>query len=449
MLSKFLNKTVIDLYLGQAREMLLNLIKRGWHLVISAGVHDGLSYREQREVNTVNTVNVFVLFTTFSLFILNIISGKYIPAAINISMIFIACLPLAYLNTQRRYKLAAGIFFTQLTIGIASVAIISTLNHRKVSSETIFFASGLLGLFLFGGIKKYVAFGVSVILFFLIKLFKLRYWQGDNNEDFAFGLINAFTTFFVVFIIAILYRKFFDKYEEAISRKSKDLELLNAEKNKLFSIIAHDLRAPLGNLNQTLSLVASGTLTNEEMSIIMKKLSENAVYTGEMLDNLLNWSNTQMKGKKVMVEKFKIKNIVISIINQYQLLAEAKNIVIENNIADTIEVEADKNMIQLVVRNLLSNAIKFSHRNSYIQLNAVKENNRVVVSITDAGVGMSPEDMKEIFNNITFTRLGTTGEKGTGLGLPMCKEFITLNNGTIWIDSQQDNGTTISFSLPC
>jgi len=246
-----------------------------------------------------------------------------------------------------------------------------------------------------------------------------------------------------------LYRKFFDKYEEAISRKSKDLELLNAEKNKLFSIIAHDLRAPLGNLNQTLSLVASGTLTNEEMSMIMKKLSENAVYTGEMLDNLLNWSNTQMKGKKVMVEKFKIKNIVISIINQYQLLAEAKNIVIENNIADTIEVEADKNMIQLVVRNLLSNAIKFSHRNSYIQLNAVKENNRVVVSITDAGVGMSPEDMKEIFNNITFTRLGTTGEKGTGLGLPMCKEFITLNNGTIWIDSQQDNGTTISFSLPC
>jgi signal transduction histidine kinase len=306
-----------------------------------------------------------------------------------------------------------------------------------------------LGLFLFRGVKKYVAFGITVTLFFLIKLFKLQYWHEDSNEDFAFNLVNAFTTFFVVFMIATLYKKFFDTYEATISKKNKDLELLNIEKNKLFSIIAHDLRTPLGNLNQTLSLVASGTLTDAELSMIMKKLSENAVYTAEMLDNLLNWSNTQMKGKKVIIEKFKINTIVVPIINQYQLLAEAKNIVIENHIVDTIEVVADKNMTQLVVRNLLSNAIKFSHRDGCILLNAVNEKNSVVVNITDTGIGISKHDMDGIFTNITFTRAGTAGEKGTGLGLPMCKEFVMLNNGTIWLDSRQGEGTTVYFSLPC
>ncbi len=428
---------------------MLKLIKRGWHLVISAGVHDGLSYREQREVNTVNTVNVFVLLTTISLSVLNIATGKYVPAAVNISMVFLACLPLVYLNTQRKYKLAASIFFIQLTIAITLVSIFSILNYRKVSPEALYVASGLLGLFFFNSIIKYLAFAITVLLFVLIKLFKLKYWHERTNEDFVFGLINSLTTFFIVFIIAILYRRFFDQYETIISKKNKDLELLNAEKNKLFSIVAHDLRAPLGNLNQTLSLAAGGALTDTELSMIMKKLSENAVYTGEMLDNLLNWSNTQMKGKKVISGKFKINNIVSPIINQYQLLAEAKNIVIENNIADTVEVFADKNMIQLVVRNLISNAIKFSHRNGCVQLNAVNENNRVVVSITDTGMGMSQEDMDEIFTNITFTRMGTEGEKGTGLGLPMCKEFVTQNNGAIWIDSQQGKGTTVSFSLPC
>jgi signal transduction histidine kinase len=167
-----------------------------------------------------------------------------------------------------------------------------------------------------------------------------------------------------------------------------------------------------------------------------------------MLDNLLNWSNTRMKGKTVMPESFIIKNMVSPIINQYQLLAEAKNIDIKNNIADTIAVIADKNMIQLVVRNLISNAIKFSHRNGSITLNAIKENDRVVVSITDKGMGMSPEEMNEVFANITFTQPGTEGEKGTGLGLPMCKEFVTQNHGTIWIESQQGAGTTFYFSLP-
>ena len=247
-----------------------NLLKRGWYSIISAGVHDGLTYKEQREVNTVNTINVFVLLTTISLSIINIITGKYVPATINISMTFIACLPLAYLNTKRKYKLAAGIFFTQLTIGITSVAIISTLNYRKVSPETIFIASGLLGLFLFDGIRKHLAFGVSVILFFLIKLFKLYYWQERTNEDFAFSLINAFTTLFVVFIIATLYKKFFDKYEATISKKNKDLEQLNAEKNKIFSIIAHDLRAPLGNLNQTLSLADASLMYLAERDDILE-----------------------------------------------------------------------------------------------------------------------------------------------------------------------------------
>ncbi|MCS7019578.1 MAG: tetratricopeptide repeat-containing sensor histidine kinase [Cytophagales bacterium] len=236
---------------------------------------------------------------------------------------------------------------------------------------------------------------------------------------------------------------------QVLDTKNKELKSLNETKDKLFSIIAHDLRAPLSALKNVLDLVDFKLLTPQEfekLAIDIRKNLQNILYT---LNNLLEWSYLQIKsGSSVNPEVYNVKEIIYETINFYEEVARQKQIEIVANVPPSASVKADKNHLRFVLRNLLNNAIKFSHPQSQILIQASNvSNNQIEISITDYGLGIEESVKSQLFSPAMRPTEGTTGEKGTGLGLMLCKEFIEKNNGQIFVESQVGKGSTFKIVL--
>jgi len=233
-----------------------------------------------------------------------------------------------------------------------------------------------------------------------------------------------------------------------IQDQAEKLRELNQLKDKLFSIISHDLRSPLGSLLTLLNLTQQGYFTKEGFKEVIDELSKNVGYTTELLENLLKWAQTQMQGLKIQPAYFNLHDVANSKLELYKEHASEKGIELINTIDKEISVFADKAMIELVYRNLIANAIKFSKKGGTVTAKAKIENNQVTATISDTGTGIEPKNIKKIFGKEIFSTQGTSNEKGTGLGLMLCKDFITLNKGEIWVKSEMGKGSDFYFTIP-
>ena len=233
-----------------------------------------------------------------------------------------------------------------------------------------------------------------------------------------------------------------------IQQQAEQLRELNSLKDKLFSIISHDLRSPLGSLITLLNLTQQGFFTEEGFKEVIDELSKNVGYTSELLENLLKWAQSQMQGLKVNPTKFKVRDIAQSKLNLYAEQAHNKGITLRNLVEEDVEVFADSAMIELVFRNLIANAIKFCEKGSAVTVSASIKNSDIMVSVADTGVGMNSDQLHRLFGREIFSTRGTQDEKGTGLGLILCKDFITLNNGDIWVKSIEGVGSEFFFTIP-
>ncbi len=236
--------------------------------------------------------------------------------------------------------------------------------------------------------------------------------------------------------------------ENKVRLQSDELLAMNKLKDRLFSIISHDLRGPLINLNDIIKMLNEGMITEEEFKSFVPQLSKNIGYTTGLLENLLFWSKSQLQGEVVKPVYFNLKEVSVNILHLFENTIHEKEILIENNIQLTCKVYADKDMIQLVVRNLISNAVKFSKRGGSIKLTTRTEGNYTILCVTDTGVGISEADQKKLFEQETFTTRGTDNEQGTGLGLLLCKDFIEKNGGSIWVESEIGKGSKFCVRIP-
>lgn len=226
-----------------------------------------------------------------------------------------------------------------------------------------------------------------------------------------------------------------------------ELSDANKTKDKLFSIISHDLRSPLANLHSILKLMHSGDVSETEFRTLLADLTNQTVLTNELLENLLSWSRSNMKGTVIKPEVFSIAEMADGIIRLHGNNARAKRITISNNLKAEHLVQADNGMIALVLRNLLSNAIKFSKEDGLVELSSKSENGEVKINVHDSGQGVPEEKIAFLFTDINYTTPGTAGEKGTGLGLILCKEFVEANGGRISVESKENGGSVFSFTL--
>lgn len=238
---------------------------------------------------------------------------------------------------------------------------------------------------------------------------------------------------------------------EMILKQNQELEQINAEKDKFFSIIAHDLRGPYANV------IGISKILNEEVkkknyaeiekiATLIEKSSQKAL---ELLSNLMQWSLSQTKRLNLNPEIIQLNDLVSQNLELFREMAQQKEINLNSDMVEVIQVFADREMLNTVFRNLISNALKFTRTDGRILISATARNGDVIVMVKDTGIGIDSKTLKEIFQLDRKTgRPGTAGEPSSGLGLILCKEFVELMGGKIWLESQVEKGTIIYFTIP-
>ncbi|MCK9321434.1 MAG: hybrid sensor histidine kinase/response regulator [Bacteroidales bacterium] len=242
--------------------------------------------------------------------------------------------------------------------------------------------------------------------------------------------------------------------KQEIDQKTKDLISAIKNRDKLYSVIAHDLRSPLSSVKMILNLLVS-ELKNCGISNDLYELLDESNRTTEnlfiLLDNLLKWTKNQIGKLHLSIQKIDIIGITHGLIGLYSLMTQGKNIeinVISNS--ESIEIYSDTDIFKTIIRNLLSNAIKFSYSGSKIYISIDEKNDSVEICVEDFGCGISPERQALILadKEIGYTSYGTNNEEGSGLGLNLCKEFTEKLGGKIWFESELNKGSKFYISLP-
>lgn len=235
---------------------------------------------------------------------------------------------------------------------------------------------------------------------------------------------------------------------EEISQQKDQLEASNSVKDKLFSIISHDLKGPLNSLKGTLTIWQMGALNPDELKKMTHEIGDQLQQTSDLLDNLLQWSKSQLEGEVIRPEKVAMHDLLTS---STELLAsefKKKGIAFSIRVDEPCAAIADPNMIRTVVRNLVSNALKFTPSGGSVIVSAAPKGQQVLVTVEDSGVGIPQQSLQSIFSLQGVTTSGTREEKGTGIGLVLCKEFVERNGGSIRVESTEGKGSIFSFTLP-
>jgi signal transduction histidine kinase len=238
---------------------------------------------------------------------------------------------------------------------------------------------------------------------------------------------------------------------EKIVRQNTELQQLNATKDKFFSIISHDLKGPLNSLSSFSGLLINyfDSLSKEEIQTLARDLDKSLKNLFALLENLLEWSRSQTGAIEFRPEAFNLSELIGENIDLLTAQARTKEITLHYPNAQPITVMAHKNSVTTVIRNLISNAIKFTPKGGTITLAATKNNEEALITIADTGVGMSREVIDKIFRiDAKHSTKGTADEKGTGLGLVLCKDFVEKNRGSIGVQSEEGKGSTFYFTLP-
>jgi signal transduction histidine kinase len=249
-----------------------------------------------------------------------------------------------------------------------------------------------------------------------------------------------------------LSKDYLIQYNKQLTEAERELRKLNASKDKFFSIVAHDMRGPFSGFLGLTELLTEEYANLDEKDILQigDSMHKAARRLFSFLENLLEWSRSQMGRMEFTPLKFDLYEVVDKIIKLMTATAEEKNIELIREVERDTYVYADNNMLNTIMRNLVSNALKFTDQSGKIIISAKDfEDDRLLVSVTDTGIGMSDEAKDKIFRiDSKYSTPGTNNEQGTGLGLILCKELVEKNNGEIFVESEKGKGTTFSFTLP-
>lgn len=300
-----------------------------------------------------------------------------------------------------------------------------------------------------------------------------QYLRAENRIkelEISEGRIYRYLLIAIILFIVLLVILFFSKYKnqkaanieidarkDELNRKNKELLELtskltesNAEKDKFFSIISHDLKSPFTSLLGYSKMLNENysEFTNEDIKEINSSMSNSIKNVYQLIEDLLSWANTQTGRSDFLPEKLQLNYIVSNVVDLCKNDAETKGININYKIHNEQIVFADKNMLNAILRNLISNSIKFSNRNDNIFISSITNGDFIKVSVQDTGIGIDNFQVDELFKlDIRKSRNGTNNETGTGLGLTICKEFVEKNGGEIWAESEVNVGTTFYFTL--
>ena len=444
--------------------------------VKSIGFTHSMEDYDRRKLSIFNQLNFFQLITgiiipVFSLFLQDRFSTTFF---------FISCLPAAvsflvlFLNFYYKHDAGLILYFILYPLSTSIVY----LHGMNLGLELSFILYGILSVFFLQRISQMLfAVSLSMVSYIVLAIVCKDYNYQLRSANELLYLFNQLTAIVLIFYGLFLIKKENAGYqhgilannmalkektlkiqwqkheieEKAILLKNQTTELaeLNSLKTKLFSIISHDLRAPMYALRNLFQHIQQQRLPAAEIRKMLPDIVDNLHYTTCLMENLLLWSKTQMQSSSTRREEAVLAEMFCETIALLRLQAESKKISINCNISPDHIAWADKDMIGLVVRNLLSNALKFTPPKGTISIKSTMNQDVVETTIIDSGSGIDILAMEKIQQGSFYTTMGTAGEQGTGLGLILCKEFIEKNGGQLKISSHLGKGTSISFTLPC
>jgi signal transduction histidine kinase len=278
-----------------------------------------------------------------------------------------------------------------------------------------------------------------------------EFQKQKNEKNLLFVL--AICSAIILMALAFFYRRINNKnillgtQNVQINNQKNELQTLNGVKDRLFSIISHDLRNPLVTLRSYLSLTDNPMLTDEKKAVYKNQTTQAVTQTTALLDNLLVWANMQIKDSRPNITIVDIEEAILDAVDNINVQAIQKKISINKTLHTTSAI-GDLNIITIAVRNLLTNALKYSNENSSININSFEKDKEVLIEIIDEGIGMDAEKIKELMSNEVDTTLGTAGEKGTGLGIFLVRELLQKINGVLSIESKKGAGSVFTIRLP-
>lgn len=284
----------------------------------------------------------------------------------------------------------------------------------------------------------------------------------ENKEQLSFqhSFINILLVSLLMVIAALTVMFYFYQQKRRVSKKlqqqnqlieaqAANLETVNSLKDKMFAVIGHDLRTPMSNLINIAAMFEAKDLSSEEVQMLMTDIAPVIRGAELTLSNLLDWAGSQIKGRTVQPLRLNLQDIGVEMEQTFHHLLKQKNISFTNEIESGQIIYADENHVKVILRNLISNAIKFTDVGGSIRLYTREKSGRIVVCVKDTGRGMTAEEIDRLFYLTThFTAYGTKGEKGTGLGLILCRELVELNGGRLTVSSKSGDGSKFCVDLP-
>jgi two-component system sensor histidine kinase/response regulator len=385
-------------------------------------------------------------------FFINLYLGVKVLLIISVIIIFVQSF--LYYLSRVRGKLNLAIMISSLGLNI--LFLINYFYNAGINGPSLILFAGTLFFVISVGSNAHASFWFYLNIFIITCLFALEYFNEDlvvvrynSREELFFDMY--FTYLILIMLIyrgTVFLRKSYLEQKRSVAQKATALEKLNTEKDKLFSIISHDLRTPLNNVQQYLEMITHIDLTHDERETIEKDLLNITRNAQDLLTNLLEWSRNQMEGIKVEQQYFTLLPELANTLTHMKLFASKKNVQLKVEIEENCMVLADIDMINLVVRNLLHNAVKFTYSGGLIEFFAKNNEGECLIHVRDNGKGIPEKQKQDIFSLKAVTTFGTNNEKGTGIGLRLCKEYVEMQNGKIWFDSEEHIGTTFYIHLP-
>lgn len=370
-----------------------------------------------------------------------------------ISVIIIIIHPLAYYLSRFRNKLKLAIIISALESNIF-LGINYFLNAGIGGPTLILFIATLLLMNSLLNNRDLILW-ISFNLLTVLTIVGIEYFYPDaviyqypQREDQYFDIFITYVLVVILISYCIYYiRKNNELQKSDLEAKALILKKSNQEKDKMFSIISHDLRSPLLSLQQYLEFLSTFDLDIVERKAVENKLLKNTIETQELLTNLLHWSKSKLDGIEMKLSEINLLKELKNTFDIFKTQCNQKNISFKIVIDHYIIVFADKDLLQLVIRNILNNAVKFTSNGGFISLSAELNQQDCTIVVKDNGIGIPENRKNDIFTLKAESTFGTNQENGTGLGLMLCKEYIEIQKGKIWFDSD-NSGTTFYVSIP-
>jgi len=453
------------------KQKVSQFLERVWNIGYSTTLDD----YEKRKLGIFNQLNFFQIITGILVPIVAFLTSKKFPLQDWYIAILPSCISIIVLllNSFSKYHAALLCYFIFYPVFTCFIYI----HGLNLGIELSFVLYGILAVFFLQDLG-YMLFVISfsMVSYFMLSVTWKDYRYQLETYNYTCYLVNHAVSIVYIFYGLYLIKQESTGYQFRMLHKNRELHKKNLEieeqkteivhkaqlleeqtaaldehnkvKDKLFSIISHDLKSPMYALQNVFSNAQKFNMPAEEIKSMLPDVVNDLNYTTALMENLLQWAKWQMQSNSIYPQTINVNKLVTETVQLLHLQAETKKIKIKTNADLPVCAWADRNMISVVLRNLLSNAVKFTPEHGCIVIGINETSSFVEVYVRDSGLGISKEAISKIYSDSFYSTNGTNDERGTGLGLMLCKEFLEKNDGHLIIESEPGAGSTFSFTLP-